>query len=483
MPSPAPLLLVSLALLTALGCRDPEPGPRPDVLFLTIDTLRADHLPLYGYERDTMPHVAALAGEAVTFDQAAVPRSSTRPSYASMLTGLYPYRHGVRSNWMELHGDVATLPERLRDEGYHTAAFVSNFAMVGELSGLAQGFDIYDDRVDEREGGARASYERSALRTVEAILEWLASDPPRPFFLLVNLIDPHGPYRPPPPWRGLFESETSRPLEPALIPPYQRIDGSTDFYEYVDRYDGEIRYADEALGLLIKELRGRGLWDDALVVFTADHGEALGEHGVYFEHHVHLFEETVRVPFLVRLPRGQAGGTRVDTLASPLDLVPTVFDFLGISAKASLDGRSLRPILEGAPDPERTLLLEFPAAATPGATHPDVWALRTATHKLVRVTGPLGAIRQQVVYDLRVDPLEQQARSLDPDDPVHRRLAEELDRKLAQVEEFELPFPVTEYMMPFEDREAFVEGRARGRVMKELTPDQAERLRALGYVE
>jgi arylsulfatase A-like enzyme len=346
---------------------------------------------LYGYERDTMPAVEAFAKTAVVFDNAVVPRSLTRPSYASMLTGLYPFHHGVRSNAAVLHEDLTTLPEVLKSAGYHTAGFVSNFILVGELSGFDRDFDVYDDRVEETTF-KRFHYERTAGNTVKAILEWLDSKPSQPFFLFVNLMDPHGPYTPPERLGRLYHSGKSRILNRYQIPTYQFIEGQLNYFDYVDRYDGEIRFADEAMGTLIEELKRRDLWDTSLVVFTADHGELLGEHNnIFFEHYFHVWEETMHVPLVIRLPRSSqrqtgspdrpavAGPKRIRSLCSPMDLMPTILAHLNLSCDVRFDGRNLLPVIGGGEDTDRALLLEFPNMPTPYValpiTFPDVYAI------------------------------------------------------------------------------------------------------------
>ena len=236
-----------------------DKGKHPNIILLTVDTLRADHMALYGYHRNTMPAIEAFAETGVVFDNAVVSRGNTRASYASMLTGLYPFHHGVYNNYWVLHEDLVTLPEVLKSGGYHTAAFMSNFVLVGALSGCNQGFDIYDDRVEQRELN-RSNYERTAANSLKAILEWLETDPPQPFFLFTNFIDPHGPYFPPNRFRNFYKSKKTRMLTPEQIPSYQFMEDSLNYYDYVDRYDAEIRYLDEALGQLIEELKRKSLW-------------------------------------------------------------------------------------------------------------------------------------------------------------------------------------------------------------------------------
>jgi arylsulfatase A-like enzyme len=484
-----------LVATVPLSCSTPQDAtpPRPNVIVLTVDTLRADHLALYGYPRSTTPAVDAFAASATVFDNAIVPRGSTRPSYASMLTGLYPFHHGVRSNGRVLHESVVTLAEVLRAAGYHTAGFVSNFVLLGEMSGLDQGFDVYDDRLEQRwdeHPEARVewpNYERTAAHTLAAILGWLASGPPEPFCLFVNFIDPHGPYRPPARYRELFRSGKTRLLHPRQIPPYVQDGDDRNFYDYVDRYDGEIRLTDDAIAEVIRALRAEDLWEEALVVFTADHGEAFGEHLQYFEHHWHLWEETTRVPLVIRLPRAGAGAPRrVRSVASPMDLLPTVAAYLGLEIDGELDGESLLPAVRGDGLTDRMLFVEFPDVATPFTSHANIYAVRSATHKLIRVEDQrTGALMSQGVFDIVGDPLEQQQIAYDADDPVHRELSNHLDAMVDEARSFEPPFPITEYEMPLGERPAFFETRAADptRVRKELTPDQVEKLRALGYVK
>ncbi len=488
---------VFVLCVLAMACREGDQASRtqgggrrhrPNIIFLTVDTLRADHLHLYGYERDTMPAIEAFAKTAVVFDSAVVPRGSTRPSYASMLTGLYPYQHGVRSNWIRLHDDLTTLPEVLRAARYHTAAFVSNFVLVGELSGLAQGFDVYDDWIEEREG-ERLGYERKAAKTLEAILQWIGTDPPEPFFLFVNFIDPHGPYRPPDNFRAIFHSGLKRLLQPDLIPAYQRYEDSLDYYDFLDRYDGEIRYTDAALGALIEELQERGLWDDAIVLFTADHGESLGEHRIYFEHHSHVWEETIRVPLAIRLPVWMAPGgrtppSRVGRLASPMDLMPTIMAALDIELSPGLAGRSLLPVWRGLDLADRGLLIEFPSVASPGMGLPDVYAVRTSTHKLIRALDPNTGWQatRALVFDVRADPLEKTGAFYDERLPEHVSLSARLDNLLAELGAYRRSFDVTEYRMPGSEQEAFVKGRSSEREPVSLSEEQIQRLKSLGYV-
>jgi arylsulfatase A-like enzyme len=356
---------VRLAALIALacGCSSRPSGPTSLVL-VTIDTLRRDHLDLHGYGRETAPRLRALAREGVTFANAVTPIPKTAPALSSLLTGRYPKHHEVRHNLTDsLPADVHTLAETLAARGYATAAFVGNWVLSRKAEvpvRLDRGFAEYDDRLEKAEAKRPKIFEQPAEPLTNEALAWLESRPKEPFFLWVHYMDPHGPYDPPEPWRSRFHS-----AEPSWIPEWnpQRDFPSPVFYLtewnlldgpdrhdlnlHVDRYDGEIAYADHEIGRLLDALRAHGLLDRTLVVATADHGESFGEHGVYFEHGLDLYDENVRVPLVVRLPGGERAGTTVAERVQLCDVMPTVLDLLDVPLVEPFDGRSLRDALEG----------------------------------------------------------------------------------------------------------------------------------------
>jgi len=525
---------------------------QPNIIILTVDTLRADHIAMYGYDRNTMPAIEDFARTSVVFDNAIVTRGATVPSYASMLTGLYPYRHGIHTNKAALHEDLATLPELLKSAGYHTAGFVSNFVLISELSACDQGFDVYDDNMEEPEL-YRENYERSAPNTARAISQWLQDDPPQPFMLFVNFIDPHGPYRPPARFSQLYKTSQKRILDYQKIPNYQLLDKplnlydhlkrilrhrhikknqfldkslnfyerlkrmlnrwkarksqdkslnvhdrpkralkrqkiqkkysrkSLNFYDYLNGYDAEIRYTDEVIGKLIEQLKSKKLWDDSLIIFTADHGEAMGEHDFFFEHQWHVYDETMRVPLIIRLPRQTADHEirttkRISSLASPMDLMPTIADYLDIPFDDEVDGQSLLPIIMGKQDNERFLFLESHAQ--------KFYAVRSATHKLIRVMDGNTDQVEQEIFDISTDPLEQKPIRYDKGQKIHRKLLSQMDSMVKKVHDYELPFTLSLYMIPMSNRDEFMEKRKDKDInIKQLSPEQIKRLRSLGYVK
>ncbi len=492
-------LLVVVMLITG-SCKqnedsDPKRSGRskyPNIIVLTVDTLRADHLASYGYHRNTMPIIEELAETGIVFDNAIVSRGITRTSYASILTGLYPFGHGVYNSSIVMHDKLLTLPEILKSKGYHTAAFMSNFVLIGQLSGFNQGFDIYDDFVEDREA-KRNNYERIAEKTAQAILEWLGTDPAQPFFLFTNFIDPHGPYLPPERFGNVYQSEKSFMLKDGIrIPGYQRVGNTMNYYDYLDGYDEEIRYVDEAMSLVIEQLKRKGLWDNALVIFTADHGESFGEHGIFFDHRNGLWEATTRVPLIIRFggddDQKEFKPKRVSSISSPMDLMPTILDHLDISFKGRMDGQSLLEILKGQKKHDRMFFLELPKLSTPYGPDPwpNIYSVRTATHKLIRVFGPdTRQLENQAVFDITKDPMEQKPLPYDKTLQTHREMAEYMDDMLAKVREYKIPFTLTTYEIPLSKRKHFVEERKdqRKMIFKQFSAEQVENLRSLGYTD
>lgn len=329
----------------------------PRVILVTCDTLRADHLGVYGYPRPTSPNVDALARDSAVFESAYTTAPMTGAALSSMLSGLLPDELGLAGgNRFLMSSDVTTWPELLRDDGVSTAAIVSNWVLrkapraQGDV-GVQQGFQHFDDRMPEREG-QRESYERRASETTDAALEWLASAPSSAdarTFLWVHYQDPHGPYTPPKEMLAALERPLTTEVELPIgatrsgkgqIPHYQAVDGERAPESYRKRYDGEIRHFDTHFGRLIESLKQRSWYDDALIVFSADHGESLGEHGYWFCHGENVHREVVRVPLIVKYPRGAArpawaANGRVSELVSLLDIGPTVLEALGVAVRAS----------------------------------------------------------------------------------------------------------------------------------------------------
>ncbi len=329
---------LALALLFALplaGCHRstagaPGPFPKAPVVLISIDTLRSDRLPAYGYKKVETPAIDALRGDSVLFARAYSNVPLTLPSHASLFSGRLPGRHGVRDNSGYRFRAERTpyLPALLHDAGYRTGGAVSAFVLRAE-TGLANGFDVYDSAIDVRSSESLGNSQRPGKVTVEAALRWLAGAEveEKPFFLFVHLYEPHTPY------------EAEEPFKS----------------RYADPYDGEVATADAIVGTLLAGLRERGVYDRALVVLLSDHGEGLRDHGEQ-EHGILLYREALQVPLLVKLPGNERGGTTVETPAQLADVAPTVLALLGMQVPADSDGAPLfgRP----ADEPPRTLYAE-----------------------------------------------------------------------------------------------------------------------------
>ncbi len=354
----------------------------PNVLLVTIDTLRRDHVGCYGAPDAKTPAIDALALESVRFEDATSQANTTGPSHTTMLTGLYPDDHGARRNAIPIAHGVPTLPEFLAAEGYQTAGVVSGFTLKHEAVGLAPRFEYYDDdfmawrwlpeaaarlrvfRVAIQVAGGRGvrvmRMDRPAVETVDSALRWLEQrDAGRPFFLWTHFFDPHCPYEPPDEFAALHD-EGARAGAGSnwyrLGTPERRklVDDPREVARMHALYRGEISYVDAQLARLLGALRERGLYEDTLVVLTADHGEGLGEHGYWFDHGTYLYDGELSVPLLVRFPRGAHGGTSVGQQVRLLDLTPTVLDVLGLEPPKGLAGASLVDTLserEAAPRP------------------------------------------------------------------------------------------------------------------------------------
>jgi len=318
-------------LLSIAGCsRESGGGPPANLVLVTLDTVRADHLGAYGYAAAETPWLDRLAREGVRFAQVSSQVPLTLPSHATILSGLLPPHHGLRNNGIgTFPQEPATLATLLSGAGYRTGAFVGAFVLDRRF-GLGRGFELYDDEILRDPGaGTVLEAERPGREVMDRALAWLGqtpSDTAKPFFVWIHLYDAHAPYVPPSPWR---ERHPGRP------------------------YDGEISAADEQVGRLLQELERRGLADRTVVAVAADHGEGLGEHGEQ-THGLLLYEPTLRVPLLLRGP-GLRPGTVLRTPVSLVDLAPTLAGLLGRSlpppAGRALDGRDLSAALRDGQEP------------------------------------------------------------------------------------------------------------------------------------
>jgi len=320
-----------LPTLLAAGCGPGSGagGAPPSVFIYLVDTLRPDHLGPYGYDRGTTPALDAFARDAVVFENAYTPAAWTRPATASLLTGLLPPDHGAVTKLARIPAEVELAGEYLRPLGYETAAFVANVNVI-EKWGFDQGFDHFVD-VNKGPGKPRAE------ELLDLALEHLERLGDGPVLFYVHALDPHGPYRPPAPFDELGRAGRGKVVHPRDL---DGTVGERDLRATVDAYDGEIAYTDQQFGRFLQHLRDSGRYDDALVVFVSDHGEEFLEHGEGGHAHT-LYEELVRVPLIVKFPRGQHAGRRVAGRASLIDVLPTVLAASGAARPEALPGTDL----------------------------------------------------------------------------------------------------------------------------------------------
>lgn len=327
------ILLALLAVATACT-RGRAVFPKANVFIVCVDTLRADRLPAYGYRRVETPALDRLAAESIVFENALSHVPLTLPSHASLFTGLLPFQHGVRDNLgYRLRKDRRTLATMLKESGYATGAAVSA-VVLDHGSGVAEGFDFYDDAIESREAAqAIGQVQRSGAESASALENWVGGRPDKsPLFGFLHLYEPHSPYSPPEPFRARYASAP---------------------------YDGEVAAADAIVGRFLDFLRERELYDGSIVVFLSDHGEGLGDHGED-EHGIFLYREEIRVPLFVKLPKSRNAGKRVSAPVQIADLLPTVLAALGSPVPEGLAGISLLPFVEakGSPSPVRRIYSE-----------------------------------------------------------------------------------------------------------------------------
>jgi arylsulfatase len=387
-----PIALLLLASLT--GCA-PESSPPRLLLLISVDTLRADRLGGYGSDLALTPNLDALARQSLVFEAAYAPTSFTLPSIGALLTGRYPEEIGLLGNRSALAPSVPTLANELGESGWRSAAVVGNL-VLRRNAGLAHGFDDYDDDLPAHES-ARGWPERIARDTTDAALAKLADFPARAddrLFLWVHYQDPHGPYTPPEGLRERFiererERDDGRLLLPTRsggrgqgrLPAYQDVDDQREVAFYRAGYDAEVHYLDAEVGRLLRGLEERALADRAVVVFTADHGESLGERDYWFAHGDRLDDALVRVPLLLRAPA--VTPTRRHDIASLVDVHPTLVALAtGKPPDPTAPGRDLLADGAGASDSE-------PYLATLAAGGPMRLGIVADGHKLVLTrTGP-----------------------------------------------------------------------------------------------
>lgn len=363
-----------------------RPPTAPNVVLISMDTLRAHSVGAYGAERQTTPALDALAADGVLFEDAYSTAAFTLPGHMSMFTGLWLRSHASLTPLMPLAPEHPTLPEILRAAGYATGAFTSAPAWIMSWLGFRRGMDVFDE-IDPPIADPPPPAEPCEAFTRG--LDWMRARRDRPFFVFLHSYQVHFPYTAPPPYDRLYEPVPPGPVE-------------GEYRRY--RYEQEVRYADDQLRAFLEGLAALGVADRTLVIVTSDHGEGFGEHGLN-DHTSDLYDEIARVPLVLRLPGALPRGHRVAEPVSVADLLPTVLDLLGLPPLPDLDGTSLLPLATGAAErlPREGVLTEAQSEGFFGWV--DLTAVRTRTHTCMY----RGHEGRTLCFDRRVDPWEREA--------------------------------------------------------------------------
>jgi len=463
---------VTLLALAALGacrssCRGSDAAtaaaaPKPpnakgpsyrghNIIIVSVDTLRADHLGAHGYQRPTSPRMDALAKESVLFERAFAPRGHTWPSLVSLLTALYPPRTNVRGPGDMLEPGLVTVVETLEQSGYETAAFLANFCQNGGIM-FKDSFCKYQD--DQA--------------VTERAIAWLDRPHDRPFFLWLHLMSPHAPFRPPPDLDRFTDKTYRGPINGSRQTQHKIFDeqlelSAADLANVVGLYDGDVLWSDAFVGKFHDALKQRGLLERSIVVLTSDHGEELYQHHKYMEHGCSIYDSVLHIPMALRLPDGKWAGQRRGGVVGLLDLMPTLFDLVGVPRSPGFDGESFVDLLPADRDKRFPAVISEHFRRRQGGL---LLSIRTRRWRYIYnpsevptfclPAGPHFKVAREELYDHDADPLEQRNVVA-----AHPEVAAELQREL-----------LANYPVDNEARPA----------RKTQDPETLESLKSLGYI-
>jgi len=410
---PLTIVIVCITVASASKITDTDVGgaqvsdlPR-NVILITISSLRADHVSCLGYVRDTTPNLDAFAGENILFRNAFATSGWMMPAHGSIFTSLYPTLHGATHIDKSLGDEHFTLAEILADNGYHCVGFCCNPRLDRE-HGFAQGFDLYDDysvsiMLESLAFGDKETVDINRQRTNtlinDAAIRWLQKNTNRPFFMFIHYYDNHWDYLPPPPYSERYDPDYDGPIDGMQIarePLFSNPPSERDIQHMIALYDSEIKQTDNDLGEMLKVLKETGVSDNSIIIILGDHGEQFYEHG-HTSHHG-IYEELIHVPLAVLIPAEWARGKTIDSLVSQVDILPTILDFLQITALEQYQGKSLKPLIEG----RIQAVNEYVFAEYTGGATTDCYAVRSIRYKCCQEVGS-----EPFVYDLAEDPGEQ----------------------------------------------------------------------------
>lgn len=439
-PRIIPILCLMVILSTFLGAQN--------VIIIAVDTLRQDHLQCYGYPRETSPHIDHLASDGIKFNQCYTPCPLTTPAFSSMLTSLPPYKHGAKRNGMSLFNQIKTLPYFLKSHGYYSGAFVSNWTLNKKLTRLDRGFDTYTEVFTKSRWFGFFDREGEAPEVNKQAYKWLYKNKEKKFFLWVHYTEPHEPY--------VYHKEFDQGYDTINTEIYP--EGS--HYKKIKKYDTEIGFVDFCIGEFLRKIKEYGLYEDALIIFLADHGESFGEHG-YYGHGRMLYNSCLHVPLIVKLPGNKDNNTEINRVVSLLDISPTILSLLGKPVPEEMEGEPLfSPDMQ-----ERVLYFE----TYKGAVHRD-----TNMHFHLKVK-PIryGLLKDgfKLIFDNGFE-----AYDLADDHFELRNIYKNPDREFAEMRRL-----LERFKGKVEDFIAFSKKYYRQR--SELSKEELERLKALGYIK
>lgn len=451
------LVISVFALIFSVSLRHLESRRRPNIILITLDALRPDHLGCYGYKRNTSPNIDKTAKEGAIFTQAIAQSSHTAPSNASLITSTYPNIHGVKDWGYHFNASrVKTLPVILKEHGYRTA-FVSDQLALPLIKGFENGFDTFNTLNTLTPGSIDTC--KQIIDITDWAIDWVEDNRGKKFFLWVYYADPHGPYLPPPPYDRMFtqdqyysgnktvpiSEDNYSQVSIGHIPRYLSYNNIMDPDYYISQYDAEIRRIDDQIGRLLQELKDRNLEKNTIVIINSDHGEAMGEHNRYFCHANSLYDELIKIPVIIKWMDRIPSGTKNNTQVSSIDIMPTVLDISRIKKYKFMQGNSLLPLLGG----QKYTFLEF--------AYSEFWerkSVRTPEWKLIYDSKN----KRYELYNLKSDPAE-----LNDISAAEQTQFKFLKRKLDEY--MKNTIPQSKIIAP------------------ELSQNEKERLKSFGYVQ
>lgn len=403
-----------------------------NIILITISSLRADHIGCLGYDKNTTPNFDSFAKQNILFKNTFATSSWMMPAYGSIITSLYPGTHGATHINKTLSHKNITLAEILARNGFHCAGFCCNPRLSRE-KGFDQGFHLYDDYsaeiiMETLAPENRTSFDINKTRTNDlindAVISWLKNNTAYPFFLFVHYYDNHWDYLPPHPYDKTYDPNYQGPIDGTNIsnePLYSNPPAQEDLQHIIALYDGEIKQTDKDLGELLEFLKQTGLMHNSIIIVVADHGEQFYEHG-HTSHHG-IYDELIHIPMAIAVPEKNQTPRVINSLASQLDLLPTILDYLKLPIPEHCRGKSLRPLISG----RQNRLRDFIFAEYTGGAAPDCYALRTNAYKLIKQNG------KNFAYLLKNDPLEQHRIPFDQCPEKIKPLKSELEKIMNRI--------------------------------------------------